>query len=44
MLKFKLGAIIREVPEGARKWYEIAGWKELKVVNNDKTNTKNKTT
>ena len=41
MFKVKIGAIVREVPEGALKWYIMAGWK---VVNNGKTNKKKPTT
>lgn len=47
MVKYKLGAIIKEVPKGSEKWYKIAGWKKLetskkeeKKENDDKTDTK----
>jgi len=31
MVKVKLGAITKEVPEGALKWYKMAGWKIIKT-------------
>lgn len=42
-----MGAIIKEVPKGAEKWYIKAGWKKLesktpenKEEKNDKTDSK----
>lgn len=47
MVKVKCGAIVKEISDGALKWYEFAGWKVLeskksskKEEKNDKTNTK----
>ncbi len=44
MVKVKLGAITKEVPEGALKWYKMAGWKIIKSKKkeekNDKTHSK----
>lgn len=47
MVKYKLGAIIKEVPKGSEKWYKMAGWKKLeafkkeeKKETDDKTDTK----
>lgn len=47
MVKVKCGAIIKEISDGALKWYKVAGWKVLepqkprkKEEKNDKTNTK----
>lgn len=37
MIKVKMGAIIKEVPDAT--WYKIAGWKILEVKD-DKTNKK----
>jgi hypothetical protein len=31
MVKVKMGAIIREIPKGALKWYLIAGWKVIET-------------
>lgn len=51
MTKYKMGAIIKDVPKGSEKWYKLAGWKKLetkksenKEEKNDKTNTKETTT
>lgn len=48
MVKYKMGAIIKEVPKGSEKWYKMAGWKKLeskkKEVGNDKTDSKETTT
>lgn len=48
MVKYKCGAIIKDIPKGAEKWYIEAGWKKVqeakKVENNDKTNTEKTTT
>lgn len=41
MKKVKMGAIIKEVPEGSLKWYLMAGWR---VIENGKTNSKKKST
>jgi hypothetical protein len=41
MIKVKMGAIVKEIPEGALEWYLMAGWR---VIENVKTDTKNKTT
>ena len=43
MIKVGIGAITREVPESALKWYKKAGWKvidkkEVKVETNTKEN------
>ena len=47
MVKVKCGAIVKEISDGALKWYKFAGWKVLetkkprkKEEKNDKTNTK----
>ena len=47
MVKVKCGAIVKEISDGALKWYKIAGWKVLesqkpskKEGKDDKTNTK----
>lgn len=44
MVKYKCGAIIKDVKKGAEKWYKMAGWKKLegkKEENkNDKTDSK----
>lgn len=45
MTKYKMGAIIKNVPKGSEKWYKLAGWKKLvksenKEVKNDKTDSK----
>jgi hypothetical protein len=39
--KVRSGAIRKEVPQGSLKWYLMAGWR---VIEDDKTNTKKKTT
>ena len=51
MVKYKIGAIIKEVPKGSEKRYKLAGWKKLetkkpekKEEKNDKTDTKKTTT
>lgn len=50
MVKVKCGAIVKEVSEGALKWYKMAGWKVLeekksvkKEEENDKTNSEENT-
>ena len=47
MVKVKCGAILKEVSNGALKWYKMAGWKVLeekkpkkKEEENDKTDSK----
>ena len=47
MVKYKMGAIIKDVPKGSEKWYKLAGWKKLetkksenKEEKNDKTDSK----
>lgn len=44
MVKYKMGAIIKEVPKGSEKWYKLAGWKKVeskkKEEKNDKTDSK----
>lgn len=51
MTKYKMGAIIKNVPKGSEKWYKLAGWKKLEIkksenkeVKNDKTDTEKTTT
>ena len=51
MVKYKMGAIIKDVPKGSEKWYKLAGWKKLEIkksenkeVKNDKTDTEKTTT
>ena len=51
MVKYKCGAIVKEVPKGSEKWYKLAGWKKLetkksenKEMKNDKANTEKTTT
>lgn len=43
MVKVKCGAIIKEISNGAVKWYKLAGWTILedkkKVKKDDKTNS-----
>lgn len=46
MVKVKCGAIVKDISEGALKWYKLAGWKVLddkkpkkKGEENDKTNS-----
>jgi len=46
-VKVKIGAITRDIPKGALKWYLAAKWQiveepkiEIKKVKDDKTNTK----
>lgn len=46
MVKVKMGAITKNISEGALKWYKMAGWKVLeekkskkKEEENDKTNS-----
>ena len=46
MVKYKMGAIVKEVPKGSEKWYKLAGWKKLeskkqetKEAKDDKTDT-----
>lgn len=43
MVKVKCGAIIKEISNGAVKWYKLAGWNILedkkKVKKDDKTNS-----
>ena len=43
MVKVKMGAIVKEIPNGALKWYEMAGWKVIKEKKNE-TNSKKTTT
>ena len=42
-IKVKCGAIIKEISDGALKWYKLAGWKVLedkkKEKKDDKTNS-----
>ena len=43
MVKVKMGAVVREVSNGALKWYKLAGWKVLsqnKEKKVDKTDSK----
>jgi hypothetical protein len=45
MVKVKMGAVVREINEGALKWFEMAGWKVLKKEKKvDKTDSKKTTT
>ena len=51
MTKYKMGAIVKEVPKGSEKWYRLAGWKKLeskkqetKEEKNDKTDSEKTTT
>jgi hypothetical protein len=37
--KMKMGAIVRDVPQGSMEWYIRAGWKKLEVED-VKTDTK----
>jgi hypothetical protein len=43
MFKVKMAAIIRTVPEGALKWYLMAGWKVLEEKKNGKSNSEKTT-
>lgn len=40
--KVKMGAIIKSIPSGSLKWYELAGWKVLEEVKNGKSKTNSK--
>ena len=40
LFKVKSGAIVREVPQGALKWYLMAGWKVLEEKKSGKSNSK----
>ena len=48
MAKYKIGAIVKNVPKGSEKWYKMAGWKKLeskkKEVKDDKADSKETTT
>ena len=48
MAKYKIGAIVKEVPKGSEKWYQMAGWKKLeskkKEEKNDKADSEKATT
>lgn len=51
MVKYKMGAIIKNVPKGSEKWYKLAGWKkidskkqEAKEDKDDKTDSEKTTT
>lgn len=48
MTKYKMGAIIKDVPKGSEKWYKMAGWKKLeskkKEEKDDKADSKETTT
>lgn len=51
MTKYKMGAIVKNVPKGSEKWYKLAGWKkidskkqEAKEAKDDKADTKETTT
>lgn len=51
MVKYKCGAILKEVPNGAEKWYIKAGWKKIEISKkeekkerDDKTDTEKITT
>ena len=40
MVKYKMGAIIKEVPKGSEKWYKMAGWKKLETSKKEDKNDK----
>lgn len=40
MAKYKIGAIIKEVPKGAEKWYIKAGWKKIEELKNNSSTIK----
>ncbi|HIT36912.1 MAG TPA: hypothetical protein IAB59_00305 [Candidatus Onthousia faecipullorum] len=51
MTKYKMGAIVKNVPKGSEKWYKLAGWKkidskkqEAKEAKDDKTDSEKTTT
>ena len=49
MVKYKCGAIVKDIPKGAEYWYKVAGWKKLEIPKkkeekNDKSNSKKATT
>ena len=44
MIKVKCGAIVKEISEGALKWYKLAGWKILEEKKTRKKEEKNDTT
>lgn len=41
MVKYKIGAIIKEVPKGSEKWYKMAGWKKLETKKSENKEEKN---
>ena len=40
MVKYKCGAIIKDVPKGSEKWYKLAGWKKLETKKQEKKEDK----
>lgn len=40
MVKYKCGAIIKNVPKGSEKWYKLAGWKKLETKKQEKKEDK----
>ena len=47
-MKYKMGAIVKDIPKGAEKWYVRAGWKKLetskkKEEKDDKTDSEKTT-
>lgn len=46
MVKYKMGAVVKDVPKGSEKWYQMAGWKKIetkKSENKDKKDDKTDT-
>lgn len=41
MVKYKCGAIVKDVPKGSEKWYKLAGWKKLDTKKQEKKEEKN---
>ena len=49
MVKYKCGAVIKDVPKGSEKWYKMAGWKKFETTKkkeekDDKADSKETTT
>lgn len=44
MIKVTCGAIVKEISEGALKWYKLAGWKVLEEKKPKKREEKSDTT
>ena len=40
MVKYKCGAIVKDIPKGSEKWYKLAGWKKLETKKQEKKEDK----